>query len=46
MPTPKPLMDVNSLFTQALGMVNPWKVVELKFDAAGSRPDKHDSIDT
>ena len=39
MPTPKPLMDVNSLFTQALGMVNPWEVVELKFDAQRKRLD-------
>ena len=35
----KPLMDVNALFTQALGMVNPWKVVELKFDAGSKRLD-------
>ena len=32
-------MDVNALFTQALGMVNPWKVVELKFDAEKKRLD-------
>ena len=32
-------MDVNALFTQALGMVNPWEVVELKFDAAAKRLD-------
>ena len=32
-------MDVNALFTQALGMVNPWEVVELKFDAEKKRLD-------
>jgi len=32
-------MDVNALFTQALGMVNPWEVVELKFDVAAKRLD-------
>ena len=32
-------MDVNALFTQALGMVNPWEVVELKFDVERKRLD-------
>ena len=39
MKTSNPLMDVNALFTQALGMVSPWQVVELKFDAEGKRLD-------
>ncbi len=26
-------MDTNALFTQALGMVNPWRVMDLQFDA-------------
>jgi len=32
-------MDVNDLFTQALGMVNPWQVVKLTFDAEAKRLD-------
>jgi transposase len=32
-------MDVNALFTQALGMVNPWEVVELHFDVEAKRLD-------
>lgn len=32
-------MDTNALFTQALGMVNPWQVAELKFDASAKRLD-------
>jgi transposase len=32
-------MDVNALFTQALGMVNPWEVVELHFDEEAKRLD-------
>ena len=39
MKTTQPVMDVNGLFTQALGMVSPWKVVELKFDAQSKRLD-------
>ena len=32
-------MDVNALFTQALGMVNPWEVVELRFNPEAKRLD-------
>jgi transposase len=32
-------MNVNALFTQALGMVNPWEVVELHFDPETKRLD-------
>ena len=35
----RPDLDVNSLFTVALGMVNPWEVVQLKLDAEGKRLD-------
>ncbi len=39
MPPANSLMDVNTLFTQALGMVAPWEVVELKFDGESKRLD-------
>jgi transposase len=41
MNTQKPAMDVNALFTQALGMASPWNVVELKFDPKHKRLDIH-----
>lgn len=39
MPPANSLMDVNTLFTQALGMVAPWEVVELRFDGDSKRLD-------
>jgi transposase len=30
-------MDTNALFTQALGLVNPWQVIDLQFDADGKQ---------
>jgi transposase len=36
---PNPGLDVNALFTVALGMVNPWEVVELNLDAEKKRLD-------
>jgi hypothetical protein len=35
----RPALDVNSLFTLALGMVSPWEVVGLNLDAKEKRPD-------
>lgn len=37
------LDDVNSLFTVALGIVNPWEVVQLSLDAEKKRLDSKGS---